>query len=328
MQIDIVNIEGKKVGQARPRRRRLRRQGEGIPPLGGGQGAARRARAPARTRPRSATRCAAAARSRTSRRAPAARARARPGRPSSSAAARCAGPQPRDYSYTVPQEGAARRARVARCRCAPRRRSWSSSTAFAFAAPKTKTLAGILKALGAEKAWSSTARRNVNLSKSARNLPTSKSCRPRASTSTTSSTTRPRDRRRRRQGDRGARAWRAGRAEGRVRSSHAFTRTDHQAPAAHREGDAPQGHRRSRRSELDPETLKSQLLFEVAATPTRSRFAHAVEKLWNVDVVAVRTSIVRGKEKRMGRFVGKRSNWKKAIVTIAAGQTVEFFEGV
>jgi large subunit ribosomal protein L23 len=30
----------------------------------------------------------------------------------------------------------------------------------------------------------------------------------------------------------------------------------------------------------------------------------------------------------MGRFVGKRSNWKKAIVTIAAGQTVEFFEGV
>src|SRR6478609_1054844 len=80
--------------------------------------------------------------------------------------------------------------------------------------------------------------------------------------------------------------------------------------------------------ELDPTTLKSQLLFEVARDANKVEIRAAVEKLWNVDVVAVRTSVVRGKEKRMGRFVGKRSNWKKAIVTIAAGQTVEFFEGV
>ena len=80
--------------------------------------------------------------------------------------------------------------------------------------------------------------------------------------------------------------------------------------------------------ELDPETVKSQLLFEVARDANKVEIRAAVEKLWNVDVVAVRTSIVRGKEKRMGRFVGKRSNWKKAVVTIAAGQTVEFFEGV
>ena len=80
--------------------------------------------------------------------------------------------------------------------------------------------------------------------------------------------------------------------------------------------------------ELDPETLKSQLLFEVARDANKVEIRAAVEKLWNVDVVAVRTSVVRGKEKRKGRFVGKRSNWKKAIVTIAAGQTVEFFEGV
>ena len=80
--------------------------------------------------------------------------------------------------------------------------------------------------------------------------------------------------------------------------------------------------------EIDPETLKSQLLFEVARDANKVEIRAAVEKLWNVDVVAVRTSVVRGKEKRMGRFVGKRSNWKKAIVTIAAGQTVEFFEGV
>jgi large subunit ribosomal protein L23 len=80
--------------------------------------------------------------------------------------------------------------------------------------------------------------------------------------------------------------------------------------------------------ELDPEKLKSQLLFEVARDANKVEIRAAVEKLWNVDVVAVRTSVVRGKEKRMGRFVGKRSNWKKAVVTIAAGQTVEFFEGV
>ena len=80
--------------------------------------------------------------------------------------------------------------------------------------------------------------------------------------------------------------------------------------------------------ELDPTTLKSQLLFEVARDANKVEIRAAVEKLWNVDVVAVRTSVVRGKEKRMGRFVGKRSNWKKAIVTIAPGQSVEFFEGV
>jgi large subunit ribosomal protein L23 len=80
--------------------------------------------------------------------------------------------------------------------------------------------------------------------------------------------------------------------------------------------------------DIDPETLKSQLLFEVARDANKIEIRHAVEKLWNVDVVDVRTSVVRGKQKRMGRFIGRRSNWKKAIVTIAAGQNVEFFEGV
>ena len=79
---------------------------------------------------------------------------------------------------------------------------------------------------------------------------------------------------------------------------------------------------------LDPETLKSQLLFEVARDANKVEIRYAVQKLWNVDVLAVRTSIVRGKEKRMGRFLGRRSSWKKAVVTIAPGQNVEFFEGV
>ena len=80
--------------------------------------------------------------------------------------------------------------------------------------------------------------------------------------------------------------------------------------------------------ELDPATIKSQLLFEVASDANKVEIRHAVEKLWNVDVVDVRTCIVRGKEKRVGRFVGRTSHWKKAIVTLAAGQNVEFFEGV
>ena len=80
--------------------------------------------------------------------------------------------------------------------------------------------------------------------------------------------------------------------------------------------------------EVDPETLKPQLLFEVARDANKIEIRHAVEKLWNVNVLSVRTSVVRGKEKRMGRHVGRQSNWKKAVVTIAPGQNIEFFEGV
>jgi large subunit ribosomal protein L23 len=80
--------------------------------------------------------------------------------------------------------------------------------------------------------------------------------------------------------------------------------------------------------ELDSESIKPQLLFEVAKDANKVEIRHAVEKLWNVSVLSVRTAIVRGKEKRVGRFVGKGSNWKKAVVTIAPGQNIEFFEGV
>jgi large subunit ribosomal protein L23 len=80
--------------------------------------------------------------------------------------------------------------------------------------------------------------------------------------------------------------------------------------------------------DVDPEALKPQLLFEVARDANKIEIRHAVEKLWNVDVLSVRTAVVRGKEKRMGSYIGRRSNWKKAVVTIAPGQNIEFFEGV
>ena len=54
----------------------------------------------------------------------------------------------------------------------------------------------------------------------------------------------------------------------------------------------------------------------------------AVEKIFNVQVEKVATIRVLGKVKRMGRTQGKRSDYKKAIVTLKAGESIEFFEGV
>ena len=52
-----------------------------------------------------------------------------------------------------------------------------------------------------------------------------------------------------------------------------------------------------------------------------------MEKIFNVRVAAVNTQHVRGKIKRRGRIVGKRKDWKKAIVTLMPGERIEFFEG-
>jgi large subunit ribosomal protein L23 len=76
------------------------------------------------------------------------------------------------------------------------------------------------------------------------------------------------------------------------------------------------------------EELKPQLLFEVALDANKIEIKSAIEALFSVKVVDVHTQIMRGKEKRVGRFMGQRSNWKKAIVTLAAGNKIEFFEGV
>lgn len=79
---------------------------------------------------------------------------------------------------------------------------------------------------------------------------------------------------------------------------------------------------------VDPESVSPQVAFEVAADANKIEIRNAVQKLWKVDVVDVRTMVVQGKLKRVGRFQGKRSNWKKAVVTLAPGQNIEFFEGV
>ncbi len=76
------------------------------------------------------------------------------------------------------------------------------------------------------------------------------------------------------------------------------------------------------------ENLKPQVLFEVALEANKIEIKNAVEALFSVKVVDVHTQIMRGKDKRVGRFAGRRPNWKKAIVTLAQGNKIEFFEGV
>ncbi len=70
-----------------------------------------------------------------------------------------------------------------------------------------------------------------------------------------------------------------------------------------------------------------QYAFEVHREATKIQVKQAVERIFNVHVLGVRTAIARGKVKRVGRHVGQRPNWKKAIVTLKEGETIALFEG-
>lgn len=73
---------------------------------------------------------------------------------------------------------------------------------------------------------------------------------------------------------------------------------------------------------------ENQVVFRVRSDANKVQIREAVERLLGVKVLAVNTAIVRGKVKRMGRRTGQRPNWKKAIVTLAEGEEVEFFEAL
>ena len=68
--------------------------------------------------------------------------------------------------------------------------------------------------------------------------------------------------------------------------------------------------------------------FRVNPKANKIQIRQAVESLFEVEVKDVRTSNFKGKNKRWGRFVGRRPNWKKAFVTLEAGHSVEIFKGV
>ena len=72
----------------------------------------------------------------------------------------------------------------------------------------------------------------------------------------------------------------------------------------------------------------NQVTFEVDRKANRVEIRRAVEKIFNVRVAAVRTMQIAGKVKRRGRILGKRKDWKKAIVTLMPGERIDFFEGV
>lgn len=72
----------------------------------------------------------------------------------------------------------------------------------------------------------------------------------------------------------------------------------------------------------------NQYCFEVDPKATKSDVCSAVEKLFNVKVVDVRTMQYFGKAKRVGKFTGRKAHWKKAIVTLKEGMGIELFQGV
>ena len=73
---------------------------------------------------------------------------------------------------------------------------------------------------------------------------------------------------------------------------------------------------------------QSGYLFEVSRDANKIEIKRAIESIFNVKVNSVRTIRVHGKPKRMGRYAGHRPDWKKALVTLKKGQTIEIFEQV
>ena len=68
----------------------------------------------------------------------------------------------------------------------------------------------------------------------------------------------------------------------------------------------------------------SQVIFRVAPDATKPEVKAAVELMWKVEVDTVQISIVKGKEKRFGKYIGRRRGWKKAYVSLKPGQEINF----
>lgn len=71
-----------------------------------------------------------------------------------------------------------------------------------------------------------------------------------------------------------------------------------------------------------------QFSFEVAIDANKILIRKAVEDAFKVKVSSVRTTVVRGDKKRVGKFAGWRPNWKRAVVTLAPGHSIDYFEEV
>ena len=72
---------------------------------------------------------------------------------------------------------------------------------------------------------------------------------------------------------------------------------------------------------------RGEYTFQVHPEATKPQIKRAIEELFGVHVTGVWTSQQRGRTRRMGRITGRRPNWKKAIVKLREGDTIEIFEG-
>jgi len=75
------------------------------------------------------------------------------------------------------------------------------------------------------------------------------------------------------------------------------------------------------------QTYHNKVAFKVAADANKIEIAKAVAELFDVKVLKVHTIRMKGKPKRLGRYEGRRSHWKKAIVTLHPDSNIDFFEG-
>ncbi len=73
---------------------------------------------------------------------------------------------------------------------------------------------------------------------------------------------------------------------------------------------------------------ENRYIFKVHPDANKIEIKKAIEKTFDVKVLDVKTINMKGKTKRLGRFEGKRSSWKKAIVRIKEGDTIDIFESV
>jgi large subunit ribosomal protein L23 len=71
---------------------------------------------------------------------------------------------------------------------------------------------------------------------------------------------------------------------------------------------------------------QNKVVFRVNRRANKIQIRDAIQKLFNVTVVDINTLVMRGKDRRMGRTHGKLHNWKKAIVTLKQGDSIQFFE--
>lgn len=74
--------------------------------------------------------------------------------------------------------------------------------------------------------------------------------------------------------------------------------------------------------------VDNKVMFKVAKSANKIEIKNAIEEIFKVKVARVSTMNYMGKTKRMGRYEGKRPDWKKAIVTLKEGEKLDFVEGV